>query len=239
MSPGLNLYLRKPEIKIMITNLLWRCPLCKTEDALVYTKRRFIKPERLLCTSCSTAWEFTRTDGEDYYWQIVEGKDKGLELGLADWYQKMKEGFRLVPLKSDNLELLPGEELYLTSKSDRIKLLTQKSNPLFSAWNQPEFPFKEPDKNYNPYMKSFGVGKLFLTSRRFLWKTDGTLYYFYSNQIMSVYAEAGFYLGIFYGSLKYKFRFQKESLVKWLIYTGAIAKKIHAHRNHKILVSNY
>ncbi len=222
----------------MITNLLWRCPLCKTEDSLTYKKNRLM-PDRLLCASCATVWEFSRTDEEDYYWRIIEGKNKGLELGLSEWYQKMKEGFRLVPLKTEIMDLLPDEELYLVSKSDKIKLLAPKSNPLFFSWNQPEFPRKEPDKQSNPYMKSFGTGKLFLTSRRFFWKTDNSSYYFWSDQIMSIYAEANFYIGLFYGSLKYKFRFRQESLPKWLAYAGEMAERIRIHSNHKILISNY
>jgi hypothetical protein len=222
----------------MITNLLWRCPICKTEDALSYKKKKFT-PDSLICNACATVWEFSRTDEEDYYWRVSKGEQKDLELRLAEWYRKMKEGFKPQPLSATNLGLLSDEELYLISKSDKIKLVTQKTNPLFFSWNKPEFPLEESGKNSSPYMKSFGAGQLFLTSHRFLWKTKDNVHYFWADKIISIYAEAGLYLGIFYGSTKYKFRIRKESLVKWITYSGYIAEETRIRNDHTILVSNY
>jgi len=127
----------------------------------------------------------------------------------------------------------------LWSKSDKIKLVTQKTNPLFFSWNKPEFPLEESGKKSSPYMKSFGAGQLFLTSHRFLWKTKDNLHYFWADKIISIYAEAGLYLDIFYGSTKYKFRIHKESLVKWITYSGSIAEETRIRNDHTILVSNY
>ncbi|MDY6862710.1 MAG: hypothetical protein SV062_06945, partial [Thermodesulfobacteriota bacterium] len=221
----------------MITNLLWRCPLCKTEDSLSYKKSLF-KPDIMTCNTCHTVWEFVKTDKEDFYWKIVKGEQKGLELRLAEWYRKMKEGFKPLPRKTAEVELLPEEEVYLVSKSDRIKLITQKTNPLFFGWDKQEFPFEKQGK-HSPYMKSFGPGQLFLSSHRFVWKTRENLYFFLTDRIISIYGEAGFYLGLFYGSTKYKFRFKKDSLVKWLTYAGYVAEKTRMRNDHKILISNY
>ena len=91
----------------MIPTLLWRCPLCETNDALIHLPRR-LRADLVRCTYCSAQWRVRRVLGDDYYLRLVKGTEesvekrprrscldlRGLELPLREWYEMMKRGKR-------------------------------------------------------------------------------------------------------------------------------------------------
>lgn len=55
-----------------LTGLLWRCPVCGTDEALVL-ERPLLRRQRLRCRACGTRWEMQRTFGRDFRLKVVDG----------------------------------------------------------------------------------------------------------------------------------------------------------------------
>lgn len=126
----------------MIPTLLWRCPLCATDDALAQIPRPF-RGDLVRCCACRAEWRLRRVLGDDFYLKLTrdgdrrgmalrlptggdrclptEGDRKGAPLqdgderSVAAWYDAMKATVRLAPIHDPALALHPGETLYLAS----------------------------------------------------------------------------------------------------------------------------
>jgi hypothetical protein len=57
----------------MIPLLLWRCPLCATDDALEHQVRCF-RADRVRCRRCRAEWRVRRVPGDNFYLKLVAGQ---------------------------------------------------------------------------------------------------------------------------------------------------------------------
>jgi hypothetical protein len=222
----------------MIPTLLWRCPLCHTDDALQHEGHWF-RPDEVHCTRCGTVWEVHRVIGHDYLLRVIAGDSAhmGWQQPLAAWYDLMKAGLTLAPRPAPTLQLADGEEVYVQSRA--AELLVEAQSPLRREWREGEAPTQRPGDIGLALMKRCDRGCLWLTNERLIWKgARGTLD-FSLRRLNSVHTEVTWYLGLLYGLCLYKFRFREESILKWLTYIGLVAQRIERVYQHRIAVSNY
>lgn len=61
----------------MLPTLLWRCPLCATNDALTQSPRPF-RDDLVRCRACRAEWRLRRVPGDDFYLELTHvGDDRG------------------------------------------------------------------------------------------------------------------------------------------------------------------
>jgi hypothetical protein len=113
-----------------IPQLLWQCPVCRTDDALLH-KRPLFRQQRLECRACGTRWGVERIPGKDFCLKVVEGHPDvvGLDLPLSVWYDEMRAGFQLRPIPAGDLRLAEGEELY--AQAEEVGLAPYRPSTLF------------------------------------------------------------------------------------------------------------
>jgi hypothetical protein len=153
-----------------IALVLWRCPVCGTDDALVH-ERPWFGPPTVGCRACETGWKVRRLVGKDFRLEVVEGPADlvGLDMALSTWYDEMKRNFRPSPLSVSGVDLEPDEEVYL--RADDVSLSPHRPNALFDGWTEREPPETQPSGP--PQLAdwpSIGGGPLLLTNRRLLWQ---------------------------------------------------------------------
>lgn len=210
----------------MIPVLLWRCPICRTDDALRH-RLGWWTPDRLWCTRCRAAWEVRRVPYGDYQLRVIEGDAavRGQEAPLAEWYDRMKAGLTLVPIHDPSLDLEPEEIVWARSK--RVKLLQ-------------EIPLSPGGLRSYFSNKPLGTGRVFLTSERLVWRGGGDARTFWLRKLNAVWTIVDLRLAIQYETSDvFKFRFLEESLLKWLTYIGLAAERIARVHGHTISLSNY
>jgi hypothetical protein len=222
----------------MMTMLLWRCPVCGTDDALDYRVRWF-RPDHLHCSHCGALWEVRRVIGEDYRLRVVAGDTApvGLELPLAEWYDRMKEGFRLEPLAVQLSQLGSDEVLYLQGVD--VPLIVRTGNPLLTGWEGRQAPTGPLPQELAPQWDTVGVGRLLFTNQRLIWAGDQAACDFWWNQVNAVFTWFVEIFGIMYGTTTYRFEIPGQSILKWLTYSGFLAQDIEAATGRSITVSHY
>jgi len=222
----------------MIPTLLWQCPVCHCDDALRH-KTRWFRPDEVGCTRCGAVWRVRRVIGDDFRLTVVRGEPSviGVERPLAEWYDLMKAGLRLVAMESPPLRLEPGEELYVQSM--RAQLLAEEDSPLFARWEEGEAPWNKEGELGVSFMKRWDTGRLALTNERLVWTGDRGMLTFRLRRVVSVHTEVTWFLGLLYGLRLYKFRFREESILKWLTYIALSARRIAEAYHHRISLSNY
>jgi hypothetical protein len=228
---------REREWSILL--LLWRCPVCHTDDALIHERPRF-RPQTLSCRACSTRWEIRRMVEKDFRLKVVDGPDDlvGLDMALSTWYDEMKAGFQPSPIPVPDVELLAGEELYL--RADGVELLPYKPSALFDGWTGGEAPRAQPGgQSQSPDWASIGTGQLFLTNQRLFWKGPQGGLDFWWPSIRSVFQPWQGVLGIVYGAALYRFALGHEVGRKWLTYAGTLTQEAAAQGGHKATISPF
>jgi hypothetical protein len=222
----------------MMTLLLWRCPVCGTNDALQYQVRWF-RPDHLRCSHCSTLWEVRRVIGEDYRLRVIAGEiaPAGLELPLAEWYDRMKAAFKLEPLGDQPVELGSDEVLYL--EGTQVPLIVRTGNPLLNGWEGREAPTGPLSEELAPQWDTVGVGRLLFTNQRLIWQGDPGACDFWWDRVNAAFTWFIEIFGIMYGTTTYRFEIPGQSILKWLTYSGYLAKEIQAKTGHSIAVSHY
>ncbi len=228
----------------MITDLLWRCPLCATNDALALQRRLFRSPQ-LRCRHCGTTWQVRRVIGDDYWLKVVVSpatpEQVGRDLPLAQWYARLKETVALAPISETSgvlfhpaVTLADGERLYLASRN--VRLAAEAGDPLF-------FGGADTDTSRNKQgmgSARVGQGRLLLTNQRLIWQgVDGRQVDFALDKLNSAYAAFNAALILLYGMRLYNVRFTQESLLKWITYFAYVAKEVKAASGHLITTSNY
>lgn len=218
--------------------LLWRCPLCHVDDALKH-KAHWFRKEEVECTYCGTAWEVRRVIGDDFFLIVVHGEPSmvGQRRPLAEWYDLMKASLSLVARKDSSLHLEPGEELYVQGR--QAQLFLEEDNPLYGSWAKEEAPWEKEGDLGQSFLKRCDRGRLSLTSQRFVWRGERRMLTFWLKKVNSAYTEVHRYFSLLYGLRIYKFRFQEESILKWLTYTALVARRIEQVYHHRISLSNY
>jgi hypothetical protein len=222
----------------LVPDLLWRCPLCKCRDALEHTVRIFRKDE-VHCTNCSAVWRVRRAVSDNFYLQLVHPGGArehraGMELSITSWYDEMKKDLHLEPCTDPAFGLNPGETLYLASK--RVELRVEEGDPLFFPKNN-KATTRLDKREIGGIV--IGLGRLFLTDRRFIWQKEPHSYDFSLTQVNSVYALMNVGMTMMVGMRLYMFRFLDESLLKWITHSALVAEIIFAASGHRITTSNF
>ena len=216
----------------MIPDLLWRCPLCASNDALIH-RPHWLRAEVVNCTACGAQWRVRRVVGDNYYLKITRSNEgaatypPGFELSITAWYDLMKQTVHLeaLPGLSDLLEA--GERLYLTSGPVTLWVEAQPTpgaGPLPLATAQA------------------GPGRLFLTSRRLIWRQSSMepqTFSFPLHQVNGIHAILNLGLSVVVGMQQYTLRFANESPLKWVTYAALLAPQVQAENGHRIRTSHY
>lgn len=219
----------------MIPVLLWRCPICLKNEALVQEKKLF-RPWMISCSNCGTTWKVRREMGVDYWLKVLQSdsyqSEVGMELPLRKWYARMKENFELSTIQDLSIKLDGGEHLYLASK--KVELRAISNDPIF-------FPdYVEPEDGSQPAGTSVGEGRVFLTNQRFRWMgDDGKNHDFPLTRVNSTYTIFNVGIVFMYETSLYIIMFKEESLLMWVTYFAYVAKEIKATTGHVITTSKY
>jgi hypothetical protein len=209
----------------VIPVLLWRCSICAVDDGLRH-RARWRRPDRLWCVNCRTTWEVRRVLDGDYQLRVTAGEAPwlGHEAPLADWYDRMKAGLKLIPISDPSLELAAGEVLW--AKSKRAKLLREV--PLSTEIARLYFSHE-----------NLGPGQLFSTNQRLIWKGTTAMDSFWLRQLQAVYTVGIRRLIVQYDGQIYKMHFAEESCLKWLTYIALAVQQLEEVDRSKIWLSHY
>jgi len=232
----------------MIPMLLWRCPLCATDEALEQ-RRRPLRADLLRCAACGAQWRVRRVPGDDFYLKLVRSAEgAGTERSLADWYAAMKRKVTLSPIHDDALPLEPGEALYLASRAAELE--GEEGDPLLdpSPANPEGGPAREGARRDKREVAGVvaGCGRLFLTNRRLAWRPThpvgqggGEVISFSLQRLNSAYAMMDFGLALLVGTRLYAVYLPEESVLKWVHYLALAARQVEAETGHVISTSHY
>jgi hypothetical protein len=227
----------------VIPTLLWRCPLCATNDALRHSQPR-LRPEVVDCTTCGAQWWVRRVVGDNYYLKIIHSGGRaaayppGFEQTITAWYDLMKETVHLEVLPEPQNLLEAGERLYLASNQATLRVEAQ---PVFLVATPPAIPVTAPG----------GQGHLFLTSQRMIWQqfitveglaafsTQPKMFSFPLRQVNGVHAILGLGLSVVVGMQQYTLIFANESPLKWVTYVALCAPQMKVESGHCIRTSHY
>jgi hypothetical protein len=219
----------------VIPDLLWRCPVCETDDALVQ-ESRFLRRDVVRCRQCGSVWRVRRVSGDDFLLKLIEGPGaSGEERPLASWYDAMKETVRLEPISpGQDLVLLPDEQLYAVSGP--AELLAEETDPAFFQDAAASSPVRR-DRRY-VRGRVVGRGRLRLTSLRLLWEREsGGTHPFPLERVNSVSVAYG--LAVQAGVRLYVVRFAGESRLKWLTYVALAGRQFEQATGHRIATSHF
>ncbi len=221
-----------------VTQLLWQCPVCRTNDALVHRQPPF-RRETVVCRACGTLWDFQRRSGHDFRMKVLEGPPDviGLDMALSTWYEHMNRNFSPKPIQVADVSLLPGEEVYLEAPD--VLLSPHRPNPLFSGWTSREPPKRQAGQLEVAGWDAVGKGRLLVTSHRALWQGEmGELDFMWS-EVTAVSQYLTNVLALHYGSAKYRFNLVNELVLKWLHHMGELAKKAGTPQGRTVNVTHH
>jgi hypothetical protein len=245
----------------VIQDLLWRCPLCSTNDALRQVKRLF-SSQAVNCSHCGGKWLMRRKVGDDYYLRLVKvghngsSHPSGVEFSVADWYGLMKQTVHLQALPDAQGLLEVDEILYLLSKptffwmeSHQDHSETKHLRSIFEHGNiLPETNLKDCTKSKSSPAET---GRFFLTNQRFIWQrvpdksdpwnfsSDSDIFSLPLNEVNGVYLLLNYGLTIVEGMKVYYLRFTNESPLKWITYVDMVSRQLNSLRGHPIHTSHY
>jgi len=220
----------------MITLLMWRCPLCASNDALI-EKRKMFRPIELHCQSCKTTWLERREVGMDSWFRVIKSPSYpdqvGVERKSAEWYAQLKSNLALTPIEAALIPLEEGEQLYLISK--RVELTAKADNPHFFEMDQDTSP-----EDLRAISRKVGRGRVFLTNRRLVWKSEqGQEVSLPLTRMNSLYALRNKTLILLYEMHMFSLVFFEESLLKWLTYFSKVAEDVQQNSGHTITTSRF
>jgi 1-acyl-sn-glycerol-3-phosphate acyltransferase len=222
-----------------VSLLLWRCPVCKINDALEH-ERPWFRQEKIKCLSCSTVWEFNRIVDHDFRMRVFEGASEliDLDMPLSKWYEVMKQDFKLKPISATEMECLEGEEVYLAI--DNVPLKPHKPNQLFENWEELEAPKTQPRGEYLGAKRvAIGTGNLTMTNKRLHWKSLQREINFYWTSVFAVYNWEPNVMGLVYGRAQYDIPLANDIGLKWITHAGEILKSVAEQTGHEYTISPY
>jgi len=225
--------------KMGIAALLWRCPVCMTEDAILHEHRRFRKP-KVTCRSCGTRWSVERVIGHDFRLIVEEGHPDliGLNMALTAWIDETKSDFSLRPIEVGGLELEPEEEAYLEVADAELE--PYRPNALFEGYEGREPPraVKAGTRDYADWEK-LGEGRVVLTNHRIVWQGPPGDLDFRWDVVGTLAVHRFNTLFIRYGPVPYRLHLGKELGLKWMTYAAAVLKQSAARSGRKVTIGPY
>ena len=223
-----------------IAQLLWRCPVCHTNRALLQKKPLF-RAENVGCLACGTRWKIEHVYEHDFRLEVIEGAPDlvGLNMALTMWYDEMKRGFQPQPIAASGVKLAPGEHVVLEARG--IQMVPHQPNPLFEGeWSDREAPLdQESDKPHLGEWDSLGEGRLILTNRRMIWQGADRELDFHWSRVTAIYLWLRNTLGIMYGTARYRIKLGTEVGLEWLTYSGALAQEAERETGYELTLSPY
>jgi hypothetical protein len=238
----------------VIPDLLWRCPLCASNDAIRHSQR-WLHLEVVDCSVCGAQWRVRRVVGDNHYLKIVRaGRNPtayppGTELSITAWYDLMKQTVHLEALPVLPKLLEAGERLYLASGQ---ATLWPEAQPAFSRIHPfspaGEIPSLSGAETVNGQAS---LGQLFFTNQRMIWQPssmpathsnpseDPRPFTFPLHQVNGIYAILNLGLSMVVGTRLYYLRFATESPLKWVTYVALLAPQIKAESGHQIRTSHF
>ena len=221
----------------MLQTLLWRCPLCKTQDSIKQTERRF-RHDLVDCRACKAQWELKRVPGgPDFRMRLIKGNETGLEKPLAKWYDQILEEIAFEPVDH------PAWPISGVTQADEILYL---HSPVIRGMASPNAEIiQKMDSIGTPTEAQagfgflpFGPGQLFFTSERLIFTlTKGASISFPWGDIRTGDAMMDVALNVGFGEANYMFVLQDQSVLKWLTYIHLIIKE-SKDMDHEIHLGN-
>ncbi|MFC2026081.1 lysophospholipid acyltransferase family protein [Chloroflexota bacterium] len=233
---------QKKEISPMkrgMAQLLWGCPVCNSNDALVH-HMPFFGRETLSCSKCETAWGIQHPDGNDIRLSVTAGPSElmDLEMPLCIWYDQMKANLTLDPIEISGSDLNDNEEVYLLTEN--VPLQVHKPSFLFKNWAEVEAPKLQPRGKQKPGdWDSIGDGQIVLTNQGLCWREQSRKLDFYWESVTALYLWNINTLGIRYGNARYRIPLGNEAGLKWLTYAGTLLKPIAEQEGRSVTISTY
>lgn len=232
---------RSPRSKVSrwgVAQLLWQCPVCRTNEALIHRRPRF-RPETVICQACGTLWDFQRLQGHDFRMKVMDGPADlvGLDMPVSTWYEHMKRNFSPTPIEVAGVDLLPGEEVYLEAHD--IPLAPYRPNPIFDGWTGRQPPKTQADWLEIAGWETIGEGRLLVTDRRLVWEGERGALDFLWSEVAAVSHYPISTIAIHYGTAKYRFNLGNRVILKWLHYTGELAIKAAAQEGRSVSVTHH
>ncbi len=222
-----------------LAQLLWRCPMCHTEDALVH-KHHQIGRDKVRCRACGTRWSLWRVVHHDYRMRVEEGHPDmvGLELPLTTWYDEARRDFELNAIDVPGINLRPGEEVYLTA--DGVNFKAYRPSPLFDGLTSGEAPrTMTPGSRTYAAHESLGEGRLLVTSERLVWQgPEGEMSFEWPHFTAINIVMMGT-LYIRYGPAPYRFDLPGQISLRWMTYTGTLAKRAAEVDGHELQMMRF
>ena len=228
-----------PVWKRGMTLVLWRCPVCGTDDALVH-QRPWFGQRKVSCQACETRWKVNRVIGKDFRLEVVAGPPDlmGLNMALSTWYDQMMQGFEPSPVQVSGVDLSPDEEVYL--EAHNVSLSPHRPNALFEERTGREPPKTQPpDRPQLGDWPSIGEGRLLLTNRRLHWSGPVGELDFRWSSVTAVYLWLINTLAVKYGSAPYRFSLEREVGLKWLTYASTMAQRAAEADGHAVTTSAF
>jgi hypothetical protein len=181
-----------------------------------------------------------REYGKDFRLKVVKGAPDlvGLDMALTTWYDQMKRDLQPSPIPATDLDLEPGEELYV--RTGNVKLLPYRSNPLFDDWTGREPPKDRILRRAEAgQYEALGAGGLLLTNRRLMWEGPQRGLDFWLEHITDVTLRLFFQMKINYEATPYRFEFSEDTGLKWLTYLAAPVQKAAAKLGREVTLSRF
>jgi hypothetical protein len=216
----------------MIPHLLWRCPLCAANDALVHMAR-WPWRERVDCKHCHARWQVRRAVGDNFYLKLISANPP-VERSITAWYDEMKKTLRLEALPTSPIPLDAGETLLLASQPAEM-------------WAEPPHAAggREPERIGG----LVGRGQVYLTDQRLLWVEDhvgkGAWHTpqrehvsFPLRTVNGIYAILTLGIAVNTGLQITFFRLPHESPLKWVTYAAMLSPQIEAATGRKLVTSH-
>jgi hypothetical protein len=244
----------------VIPDLLWRCPLCTSNDALRHSQR-WLHREVVDCTACGAQWRVRRVVGDNFYLKIVRSGGyttafiPGVELSITSWYDLMKQTVHLEALPEPPRLLEAGEQLYLASGQATLWAEAQPVSSMVAPLSSAVAEISPLSGANVPGTKAedglVGLGQLFLTNQRIIWQpsslttkhpmpsADPQPFTFPLCQVNGIYAILNLGLSMVIGMRLYYLRFANESPLKWVTYVALLVSQVKADTGHHIRTSHY
>jgi 1-acyl-sn-glycerol-3-phosphate acyltransferase len=222
-----------------IALLLWRCPVCHTDDSLVH-ERPILREQTLRCRACGTRWRVRHIPGKDFRLEVVEGPGElvGLDMALSGWYDEMRRNMHSVPSLPHSGE--PGPDEHVITETSNVMLLPRRPNALLENWDGREPPRIQPRfKAQLADWQKVGMGRLVLTDNRLIWHGPRGELDFWWDHITSVSLWMLNTLTIRYGAAPYRFELGQENGLKWLTYSVVQAERAAARTGRKLNISSF
>ena len=226
-------------MRLGVRHLLWRCPMCHTEGS-VFHRIPILGRDLIRCRACGTRWSLKHVVHHDFRLKVEEGHPDvvGLDMALTRWHDEATRGFEPTPIVVGDVELRLAEDVYL--EAEGVKLLAYRPSPIFDGYSGREPPrAMQPGSREYSDTESVGEGRLVATNERLVWKgPDGELDFDWSH-VTAISLMLPNVIYVRYGPVPYRFELGRELPLRWLTYTGTLARRVADRDGHELVTTRF